>query len=214
MSEPDRLDYANPDLINPQDNSGRATTASILMMVYAGFSVLSGIVQALPLLAGRTNEIDLANPQTGLAAGAGAAVFGCIGTIIAILTIVFYCMWQYRATWNLRAIGRETVFGPGWGVAGIVIPFVNLVMAPMMLFSLWRVSGRAEKGGSLFGSPMSIVVLFVAAIVLAIIAGVLVASETYFLAGLVSVLGTLCGAAALFAWAFFVKEVQSGGDQA
>ena len=52
-----------------------------------------------------------------------------ISTIVAIIALVVFLVWFYRANRNLRALGgSELRFTPGWAVVWWFIPIANLFM--------------------------------------------------------------------------------------
>ncbi len=179
---PQNLGYAGPPMSGYggdlhgaiYENAGRAKTAALLLVIYAIISLVAGINQAVPYFLDQARFLEPSQafgqgqtPSVGFWIYLGvSAVLGCGGTIFAIVTIVFYMMWQYRATINANAIGNPTTFGPGLGVGAWFIPLANLIMVPMFLFSLWRASGRAAQGGGGLGSPKTLLLLFVGSVVL------------------------------------------------
>jgi hypothetical protein len=78
---------------------------------------------------------------------------------VALATLVLLIIWQWRSQHNARALGRDGArISPGWGIAGWLVPFVNLVIPYLAFQDLWRSSDeRSEAGTSwraLAGSPM------------------------------------------------------------
>lgn len=90
--------------------------------------------------------------------GAAVLITGLLSLAIFVLIII----WTYRAMKNNEALGRQGArFTPGWGIAGWLIPLVNLVIPVLILQDLWRGSDpgvprndpawRSAKGSGLIG---------------------------------------------------------------
>ena len=162
-SPPHRLGYAGATTMPVYDNADRARRAGIMLRVYGWFYValtLIGLVVAVALLAGALDlnaEAEAGMGGTVITFGIGAFVLGLAMLALFVVTIVFYCMWQYRAVWNARAVGRETRHSPGWGVGWWFVPIANLFVPKRVLSDLWDASGadRATRDpsrpGTLYG---------------------------------------------------------------
>jgi hypothetical protein len=87
---------------------------------------------------------------------ASAAISVLLVVILAVLVII----WTFRAMKNNEALGRTFPrFKPGWGIAGWLIPFANLVIPVLILQDLWRGSDvRSPRGDTSWrsnsGSPL------------------------------------------------------------
>ncbi len=67
--------------------------------------------------------------------GAAVLITGLLSLAILVLIII----WTYRAMKNNEALGRQGArFTPGWGIAGWLIPLVNLVIPVLIFQDLWR----------------------------------------------------------------------------
>ena len=67
--------------------------------------------------------------------GGVALFFGLVALSILVLIII----WTYRAMKNNEYLGRWNArFTPGWGIAGWLIPFANLVIPVLIFQDLWR----------------------------------------------------------------------------
>jgi hypothetical protein len=65
---------------------------------------------------------------------------GFLGTVL-LATIVIWCIWQYRAHSNLRALGADDLkYRPGWAVGWWFIPGAWWVVPPRVMSELWRAS--------------------------------------------------------------------------
>ena len=165
-----QLGYAGVGAGITLDNSARARTASTMLKVFAGLSLITSVLQALPYFIG--NPFNTAFTPGGAPEASALAVtllnalVGCVAFILFVIAAVYFCMWQYRATHNANALGQPTTFTPGWGVGGLFIPLANFVMAPMQWFSLWRASGHPSVAKPSVGSPVSLVVVAALALLL------------------------------------------------
>jgi hypothetical protein len=54
-----------------------------------------------------------------------AVGIGLASTIVGIVTIILYCIWQYRVHSNARVFSSQIRFTPGWGVGYWFIPIIN-----------------------------------------------------------------------------------------
>ena len=78
---------------------------------------------------------------------------------MAVAFLVLVIIWQWRSQTNARALGREGArISPGWGIAGWLIPFANLVIPYIVFQDLWRSSDEHSEPGtqwrSLPGAPL------------------------------------------------------------
>jgi hypothetical protein len=140
------------------------------------------------------------------------ACFGLIYTVVTVVGIVFYMMWQHRAFWNARAFGNETKFSPGWSVGWWFIPFANLVMAGLVLRDLWRVSaGRGSPNGLpvlIWGVLLGQVVLAITAAVMSNVAMVQGNRSLYLAGSAVGIVNSLLAIVFVGSLALFVQKVQ------
>jgi hypothetical protein len=82
--------------------------------------------------------------------------------LVSYMTLTFLVLviiWQWRSQTNARALGRDGErISPGWGIAGWLIPFANLVLPYLVFQDLWRSSDEQSQPGthwrSLPGSPL------------------------------------------------------------
>jgi hypothetical protein len=137
--------------------------------VFLGLAI-AGAVFAIVALANRISVTDdilndrfsldiikRANDADDLVKAASA-----IYVLIALVLLVLVIIWTFRAMKNNEALGRTMPrFKPGWGIAGWLIPFANLVIPVLILQDLWRGSDaqsprgdtnwRSNKGSPLIG---------------------------------------------------------------
>jgi heme/copper-type cytochrome/quinol oxidase subunit 2 len=72
---------------------------------------------------------------------------GVFDLIIYITTVVFFCVWLYRASDNLRAFNQwsRPDYSPGWAVGSFFIPFVNLVVPYRAVKEVWQKSNAPDE---------------------------------------------------------------------
>lgn len=71
-------------------------------------------------------------------------LFGLVSLSIVVLLII----WTFRAMKNNEYLGRwNGRFTPGWGIAGWLIPFANLVIPVLIFQDLWRGSDVSVPRG-------------------------------------------------------------------
>jgi hypothetical protein len=61
--------------------------------------------------------------------------------VLLVATIVVWLIWQHRAHANLRALGTELEYSPGWAVGFWLIPIANLWKPFQVNRELWKASG-------------------------------------------------------------------------
>jgi heme/copper-type cytochrome/quinol oxidase subunit 2 len=67
--------------------------------------------------------------------------------ILLVAAIVVWCVWQFRAQSNVRALGAANLrYSPGWAVGWWFVPFANIVMPYLTVRELWKASD--PEGGS------------------------------------------------------------------
>lgn len=67
-------------------------------------------------------------------------------TAVALITVVFFAMWIYRAAANVVAADVPGFgFTPGWSVGWYFVPFANLVQPFVAMRQIWNAS---HSGGS------------------------------------------------------------------
>ena len=68
---------------------------------------------------------------------------------VAVAFLVVVIIWQWRSQTNARALGRDGErISPGWGIAGWLIPLVNLVLPYLVFQDLWRSSDEQSEPGT------------------------------------------------------------------
>ena len=126
----------------------RANIVKILLIAGAVVTGMSLLAEALSLaLPPLTDDQELGDNPMG--AGILLVLFGLslFELIIYLATIVFFCMWLYRAYNNLRAFNpsRRLDHSPGWAVGSFFIPLVNLVIPYRAVKEVWQKSGPPDE---------------------------------------------------------------------
>lgn len=115
-------------------------TARVLVATTAGLAVLSLLTsrlvadEARAFLDGdldRTDFVEAAAPNVLVSFVQGIALIASAATVM---------VWMYRLATNLRALHRGTTWGPGWAVAGWLLPPLLFVLPFLVLRELWRAS--------------------------------------------------------------------------
>lgn len=127
---------------------GLATAATVLIGVVGAASLVTALVQgtirddARAYLAGDITEDDF------IAAFGPSAGIGLLSSAAQIGAVVITMILLFRLAANLRAIGRNTTWAPGWAIGGwFVPPFVLYVVPYLMLRELWKASDPAIPQG-------------------------------------------------------------------
>jgi hypothetical protein len=75
---------------------------------------------------------------------AASVIAGLLQLATGIVTIV----WQYRLVQNTQQMSRPGLsWGPGWAIAGWLIPCVNFVVPYLQLRELWKASDWSYAAG-------------------------------------------------------------------
>lgn len=107
---------------------------------YAIFAVviISAIVLAFELLE-LAGVVNLLSPVYGPLEQIYTVVL-IAHTAIFLVSVVFVCMWIYRAHANLRERGIEMETSPGWAVGWFFVPIMNLFKPFQNMRELWAES--------------------------------------------------------------------------
>ena len=121
----------------------RALIVKILLIVGAVVTGISLIAEALSLAFPLTDDQALEENPMGAVVTLFIFLTGILVFIIYLATVVFYCMWLYRAHNNLRAFDPwcRTNSSAGWAVGSFFVPFVNLVVPYRSVKEVWQKSG-------------------------------------------------------------------------
>ena len=132
----------------------RATIVKILLIVGAivtGIRFFAEILSlAFPPL---TEEQELADNPISAVILLLIFLLALLEVLIYLATAIFFCVWLYRASDNLRAFNPwiRPDYSPGWAVGSFFIPFVNLVVPYRAVREVWQKSGSPDE--RLFSEP-------------------------------------------------------------
>lgn len=112
--------------------------------ILLGVSALSGILglattssafnAAEDFVQNRTNEDEFRDAITA------NSLSGLLGGAASIALLVLSVIWLYRVIRNHRTLGREVTWGPGWAIAGWVLPPILFVIPLLVLRESWKAS--------------------------------------------------------------------------
>ena len=125
----------------------RARIVKILLIagaIAAGLSLVAeAVLLAVPPLA---DDQELGENLVTVVVVLLRLLFAVLEAIIYITTVVFFCMWLYRAYDNLRAFGHGQLdHSPGWAVGSFFVPFVNLVIPYRAVREVWQKSAPPDE---------------------------------------------------------------------
>jgi Domain of unknown function (DUF4328) len=129
---------------------GLTTALTVLFAIHIGLAVLLiiGVINHLSVLSdkevgGLVLDTDAVNDAQAFPVGMLILAF-----FVGIATLVLLIIWLFRAAQNNEALGRQNPrLGPGWAIAGFLIPFANLVIPFIMFDDVWRGSDPAVPRG-------------------------------------------------------------------
>jgi hypothetical protein len=116
-------------------------TASVL-----GTTLVDTAVHAAQVGLGDTRAFVMKHDLTDI-----AILLTCLGVsfVLSICASVFVPLWMYRASANLRGLGRYGMeFSPGWCAGWFFVPFANLVKPVQAMAEIWRASDPNESEGT------------------------------------------------------------------
>jgi hypothetical protein len=156
--------------------SGLAKVAMILVLATALMSFVELLVRqtviddAEDYLAG---SIDKREFQDAIV---GYSIVPVVASLIQIAALVITIIWMFRVAANHRALHRGGTWGPGWAIAGWILPPFIFVIPTLMMVELWKASDPDVSIGGNWrakgGSPLAVIwgVLYTAASVLSLAA--------------------------------------------
>ncbi|HEX5588492.1 MAG TPA: DUF4328 domain-containing protein [Acidimicrobiia bacterium] len=136
----DSLGLAKPDYWRGLD--GLRTALVVLLGLSAVVSVM--VVVAISTRLGVISDIEQGRfsaslPQRAQDADDFVSASVAIALLLYVATGVVFIVWQWRSAKNLEALGRTGApRGPGWSIAGWLVPFVNFVFPVLIVQDLWR----------------------------------------------------------------------------
>ena len=133
---------------------GRATIVKALLIIGAIVTALLLVAEALSFVfPPPTDDQEVGENAIGLVVVLIVFLLAILTIIIYVATVVFFCMWLYRAYDNLRPLNawRRLDHSPGWAVGSFFIPFVNWVVPYRAVKEVWQKSGPQDE--ALFSEP-------------------------------------------------------------
>ena len=133
---------------------GRARIVKFLLVAGVIITTLSLLVELVSLSAPPLAEDqELGDNPMGAAVALMAFLIALPEIIIYLATVVFFCMWLYRAHRNLRAFRPAGGFeySSGLAVGSFFIPFANLIIPYRAVREVWQKSGPPDE--ALFSEP-------------------------------------------------------------
>lgn len=126
---------------------GRARIVKILLIVGAIATGMSLLAETLSLAFPFTDDQELGDNPMGAAVMLIVFLFALLELVIYVTTVVFFCVWLYRASDNLRAFNAwsRPDYSPGWAVGSFFIPLVNLVVPYRAIKEVWQKSGLPDE---------------------------------------------------------------------
>jgi len=68
-------------------------------------------------------------------------VIGIISIVTGLLWVVIFGLWLYKANKSLREMGVQGLqYGPGWGIGGFLVPFLQFVRPAQVTQEIWKAS--------------------------------------------------------------------------
>ena len=125
----------------------RARIVKILLIAGAVLTCVSLFAEVLslgfPLLG---EEQDVGDNPIGAALMLLIFLLAVLELLIYVSTVIFFCVWLYRAADNLVAFNpwNRTDYSPGWAVGSFFVPFVNLVVPYRAVKEVWQKSATPD----------------------------------------------------------------------
>ncbi len=126
---------------------GVARVTMILVIVSALLTFVELAVQqsitdeAEEYLAGTIDGDEFRESLTGYAA------VGLVVLLVQIAAIVLTIIWMFRVAKNHRTLHRGGTWGPGWAIAGWILPPFIFVIPMLMLAEMWKASDPEVRVG-------------------------------------------------------------------
>jgi Domain of unknown function (DUF4328) len=70
----------------------------------------------------------------------GYSIVPVVASLFQVAALVITIIWMFRVAANHRALHRGGTWGPGWAIAGWVLPPFIYVIPTLMLVELWKAS--------------------------------------------------------------------------
>lgn len=124
----------------------------IFFWVYIAGELLIGVGAAMSLSMGSISF----GPEFGLTAGDLASGFGGLSLLLGFIpSVIFFCVFSFRAVKNLRILGAKNVLvTPGWAWGWYFIPIANLFKPYGVMDQIW--TGTIERENPYAATPGSL----------------------------------------------------------
>lgn len=124
----------------------------IVIVIVAGMSlIVDSFSLAFPPL---TEDQEFGDNPMGGVIVLVALLFGLLDLVVYVATIVFFCVWLYRAYANLRVFDswRRLDHSPGFAVGSFFIPIISLFVPYRAVREVWQKSGPRDE--AMFAEPV------------------------------------------------------------
>ena len=125
----------------------RARIVKVLLIAGAVLAVISLFAEVLSLAFPLLGENqDIGDNPIGAALVLLIFLLAVLELLIYVATVVFFCVWLYRAADNLVAFNpwSRSEYSPGWAVGSFFVPFVNLVVPYRAVREVWQKSATPD----------------------------------------------------------------------
>lgn len=117
------------------------------------FLLIAGLLVIVAVLVGQIAElggyISLEENVELTTASWAYAIIGLVDGLLALITVVFFSMWIYRAAANVVAAGTPGFdYTPSWAVGWFFVPIANLFRPFSAMRQIWNAS-HGEQGDRL-----------------------------------------------------------------
>jgi Domain of unknown function (DUF4328) len=129
---------------------GLTSALTVLFAIHIGLAVLLviGVINHLSVLSDKEAGGIVLDTDAVNDAQAFPVAMLILAFFVGVATFVLLIVWLFRAAKNNEALGRQNPrLGPGWAIAGFIIPFANLVIPFIMFDDVWRGSDPAVPRG-------------------------------------------------------------------
>jgi hypothetical protein len=125
----------------------RANIVKVLLIIGAIATGLSLITETLSIAFPFSEDQELGDNPLGAVLGLVIFLLAVFEVIIYVTTVIFFCVWLYRAYDNLRVFNRWTGldYSPAMAVGSFFIPFANLVVPYRAVREVWQKSAIREE---------------------------------------------------------------------
>lgn len=116
----------------------------VRFLLIAGFLVIVAVL--VGQIAELRGDISLEESAELTTASSAYAIVGLVDGLLALITVVFFSMWIYRAAANVVAAGIPGFeYTPSWAVGWFFVPIANLFRPFSAMRQIWNAS-HGEQG--------------------------------------------------------------------